>query len=54
MKYFKRNMSRNIMDKERRVMKTCPPTFPARDVFTVKSHGTDTPSATKRVYLFRS
>jgi hypothetical protein len=38
-KYFKRNMSRNIMDKERRVMKICPPTFSARDVLTVSPTG---------------
>jgi hypothetical protein len=38
-KYFKRNMSRNIMDEERRVMKICPPTFSARDVLTVSLAG---------------
>jgi hypothetical protein len=38
-KYFKRNMSRNIMDKETRVMKICPATFSARDVLTVSLIG---------------
>lgn len=38
-KHFNRNMSRNIMDKERRVMKICPPTFSARDVLTVSLTG---------------
>jgi len=38
-KYFNRNMSRNIMDKERRVMKIRPPTFSARDVLTVSLTG---------------
>jgi len=38
-KYFNRNMSRNIMDKEGRVMKIRPPTFSARDVLTVSLTG---------------
>jgi hypothetical protein len=38
-KYFKRNMSRNTMEEERRVMKICPPTFSARDVLTVSLAG---------------
>lgn len=44
-KYFKRNMSRNmsrnIMDKERRVMKICPPTFFGKGRLNCKSHRTE-------------
>jgi hypothetical protein len=38
-KCFQKNMSQNIMDKERRVMKICPPTFSARDVLNVSLAG---------------
>lgn len=50
-KHFERNTSRNTVDKERRVMKICPPIFSARDVLTVSLTGQ---TVTKRVSLFHS
>jgi len=53
-KYFQRNMSQNIIDKERRVMKICPDTFFDKGCLNCKSRRTDLPSVTKCASLFHS